>query len=169
MELHKPTLIHLSQILNNEGQIAGLLPNPREIDNDNFAKLKKQVQEYPEMLDYRALLVVPYQHNQFIAIGGNMRLRALKELGYETAPCFILPEGTDPDTLNAYQILDNVPFGKWDLNKLLANWDTFQLQDFAVDVPISQDSIDLSDFFNDGDNEVNVKIIVELPPQWLPR
>lgn len=72
-----------------------------------------------------------------------MRLRALKELGYETAPCFILPEDTDPDTLNAYQILDNVPFGKWDLTKLLEGWDTSQLQDFAVDVPVPQDSLNL--------------------------
>lgn len=164
MELQKPTLVYLSQILNNEGQISGLLPNPREIDKDNFDKLKKQIQNFPELLDYRALLVMPYKQNQFIAIGGNMRLRALKELGYETAPCFILPEDTDPDTLNAYQILDNVPFGKWDLTKLLEGWDTSQLQEFAVDVPVPQDSLNLPDFFDEGDDEGKVKILITLPP-----
>lgn len=165
MKIEKPTLIYLSQIDLNEGQVNGLLPNPREIDRDNFDKLKKRIQDYPEMLDYRGILVYPYS-GRYVAIGGNMRVLALKELGYETAPCFILPEDTDPEKLNAYQILDNVPFGKWDLSKLLEKWDTSMLQDFAVNVPVPEASLNLSSFFDEGNDEIHTKIIVTIPSDY---
>lgn len=41
----------------NCGQIQGLKPNPREIDLQHLDKLKKQITEYPEMLEYRGLMV----------------------------------------------------------------------------------------------------------------
>lgn len=165
MNLQLPSLIDISLIDNNEGQVDGLLPNPREIDKDDFEKLKKRIEEYPELLDYRALLLYPHA-GRYIAIGGNMRLRAMKELRYSEAPGFILPENTDPETLNAYQILDNVPFGKWDMSKLIASWDTSMLQDFAVNIPVPQESLNLPSFFDEGDNELRTKIIVTLPKHF---
>lgn len=162
MEIVNPTLIDLSLIDNNEGQIEGLLPNPREIDRDNFDKLKKRIEDYPEMLEYRGILVYPYS-GRYIAIGGNMRIRAMRELGLSHAPCFILPEDTDPDKLNAYQILDNVPFGKWDLSKLLENWDTSMLHDLAINIPVPEASLNIGSFFDEGDDEKRTKIVVTLP------
>lgn len=159
----EPKLIEIFKLDYNEGQIDGLLPNPREIDFDNFERLKKQIQDFPEMLQYRALMVYPYDDDRYIAIGGNQRLRALKDLGEEYAPCFIIPEETSTEELNAYQILDNVPFGKWDLSKLTANWDVSQLADLAIAVPVPESSLPLGDFFDDGDNDTKVKIIVTVP------
>lgn len=156
------TLIDKSLLDNNEGQVPGLHPNPREIDNENYERLKTQIQDYPELIDYRALMVYPH-NGRFVAIGGNMRLRALKELGYEKVPCFIIPEGTEPEALNAFQILDNVPFGKWDFAKLAEGWDADQLQSFNINVPVPQRSLNLGSFFDEGDDETKTKIIVLLP------
>lgn len=165
MKLQSPTLIDLSLIDNNEGQVEGLLPNPREIDKDIFEKLKKRIEEHPELLEYRALLLYPHA-GRYITIGGNMRLRAMKELGYEKAPCFTLPKDTEPETLNAYQILDNVPFGKWDLSKLTAEWDTNMLQDFNINIPVPEKSLNLPSFFDEGDDELRTKIVIILPKRF---
>ena len=162
METTTLTLIDKSLLDNNEGQVPGLHPNPREIDNDNYERLKTQIQDYPELIDYRALMVYPH-NGRFVAIGGNMRLRALKELGYEKIPCFIIPEETEPEDLNAFQILDNVPFGKWDFTKLAEGWDIDQLKGFNINIPVPQSSLNLGDFFDEGDDETKTKIIVVLP------
>ena len=161
METTSLTLIDQSLLDNNEGQVPGLHPNPREIDTDNFDRLKIQIQEYPELIDYRALMVYPH-NGRFVAIGGNMRLRALKELGYEKIPCFIIPEETEPEALNAFQILDNVPFGRWDFSKL-AEWDASQLRDFNINIPVPESSLNLGEFFDEGDDETKTKIIILLP------
>lgn len=162
METASLTLIDKSLLENNEGQVPGLHPNPREIDNDSYERLKTQIQDYPELIDYRALMVYP-NNGRFVAIGGNMRLRALKELGYEKIPCFIIPEQTEPEALNAFQILDNVPFGKWDFAKLAEGWDLDQLKEFNVNIPVPQSSLNLGSFFDEGDDETKTKIIVVLP------
>ena len=51
--------------------------NPREISEESFNKLKKSIQEFPEMLTLRPLVV-----KEGVVLGGNMRLEALKQLGY---------------------------------------------------------------------------------------
>ena len=156
-----PTLISVDLISYNEGQIPGVNYNPREITADNFIKLKQQISDYPEMLEYRGLMIYPYD-GLYVAIGGNQRLRALRELGIEKAPCYIIPEDTPAEDLNAFQILDNVPFGAWDYTKL-QNWDTSQLAGFNISVPVPEDSLNLDEFFEEGEDDTKTKIIVLLP------
>ena len=86
-------LLPLSQIEPNKGQIEGLPKNPRLIRDDKYRKLKASIQENPEMLALRELLV--FRHGKkYVIIGGNMRFQALKELGYEETLCKVIPEGT---------------------------------------------------------------------------
>lgn len=66
----------------NNGQIDGLPKNPRFIKDYRFEALKKSIEDAPEMLSLRELIVFPHQ-DKFIIIGGNMRYRACKELGYK--------------------------------------------------------------------------------------
>lgn len=77
MEIRQIPLRHLKC---NEGQIEGLPTNPRQIDEEHLDKLKRSLQEAPEMLNLRELIVMPHGKD-YIVIGGNMRLRAAKELG----------------------------------------------------------------------------------------
>lgn len=62
----------------NDGQISGIPKNPRFIRDDRFAKLVRSIIDHPEMLKLRECLVVEYE-DEFVAIAGNMRLRAVVE------------------------------------------------------------------------------------------
>lgn len=72
----------------NKGQIFGLPKNPRFIRDERYNALKHSIEEAPEMLGLRELLVYPYEGKN-IVIGGNMRLRACLDLGYAEIPCAI--------------------------------------------------------------------------------
>lgn len=116
----------------NEGQIEGLPRNPRFIKDERFEKLKKSLQDDPEMLELRELIVYP-QGKHFVVIGGNMRLRAAKSLRFETMPCKILPADTPIEKLKAYVIKDNNAFGNDDFDLLANEWDTEFLEDMGFD------------------------------------
>ena len=51
------TMLPLSQIEPNTGQLDGLPQNPRTIKKKKFEKLKANIEAYPEMLAWRSLLV----------------------------------------------------------------------------------------------------------------
>ena len=59
--------------------------NPRIIKDDKFAKLVKSIKEFPEMLHARPIVVNP----EMVVLGGNMRLKALKEAGIKEAPVYV--------------------------------------------------------------------------------
>lgn len=126
-------LLPISKLSHNQGQIEGLPKNPRLIKDDKFKKLVKSIQEDPEMLDLRELIV--YDNNgKYVVICGNMRLSALKELGHKEAPCKILTTDTPIEKLKAYTIKDNVGFGEHDFDLLANEWDENQLVDWGLDV-----------------------------------
>lgn len=79
--------IPLSEIELNEGQLNGLPSNPRFIKDEKFASLVRSLQESPEFLKARPLLVYQMKNGKYITIAGNMRLRALRELGAKDVPC----------------------------------------------------------------------------------
>lgn len=118
----------------NKGQIEGLPKNPRLIRDEHFKKLKKSIEDNPEMLYLRELLVYPHQ-GKYIVIGGNMRLMAMRDLKYSEAPCKVIPADTTVEQLKAYTIKDNASFGEYDFDLLANEWDWQQLQDWCVDVP----------------------------------
>ena len=133
------TAVKLSQIVPNEGQIKGLPRNPRFIKDERFKALVKSLQDDPEMLDLREVIVYPHG-KKFVAIGGNMRFRAGKELGFETIPCKILPVDTPLEKLKRIAEKDNISFGSWDYDLLANEWDTEFLEDCGFDFGSFYDS-----------------------------
>lgn len=127
-------VIPMSKITPNKGQIPGVPKNPRGIHDDKFRLLKKSLEEDPEMLGVREIILFPYEGKQII-IGGNMRYRALKELGYTETPVKILPPDTPAEKLRAIVIKDNAAFGEWDFEMLANEWDANDLNNWGVDVP----------------------------------
>jgi DNA modification methylase len=86
------------------------------------------------MLELRE--VIAYDNNgELIVICGNMRLKALKELGIKEVPTKILPIETSVEKLKAYTIKDNVSFGDHDWDVLANEWDAEQLDAWGLDVP----------------------------------
>lgn len=98
--------IRVKDIEVNKGQIYGLPKNPRFIRDERFEALKKSIEDAPEMLTLRELLVYPY-NDKYVVIGGNMRLRACIDLGYKEVPCKVLEEETPVAKLREYAIKDN--------------------------------------------------------------
>lgn len=126
--------IEIRSLRPNSGEVEGLPRNPRKISKKNLEKLKKSVQDAPEMLRLRELIVVPHG-DQFVVIAGNQRLEAAKALGWKTLPCKVLPADTDPAKLREYAIKDNLPFGEDDWEVIASDWDTEELEEWGMSVP----------------------------------
>lgn len=126
-------MLPMSAVEVNAGQLQGLPANPREIRDEKFEKLKANIQKYPELLEYRSLMVYPMPNGKHIIIGGNMRYRAMQELGYTEVPCVIIPAETPVERLGAYTILDNNGFGKWDWDLLANEWSDWNMEDLGLD------------------------------------
>jgi DNA modification methylase len=135
IDLIQSVILPISKLEVNKGQIYGLPANPRFIRDEHYRKLKTSIQENPDMMSLRELLVFE-QKGKYIIIGGNMRYRALKELGFSETPCKIIPPGTSVEALKAYTIKDNAGFGEWDFDLLANEWDMEDLSKWCVDIPI---------------------------------
>jgi len=133
MNLLQSTLVKISDISFNTGQIPDVPKNPRFIKTERYEKLKKSLEDNPEMLSARELLVYNYD-GELIVIGGNMRLRAAKELGFKQLPCKILDDLT-PEQIRAFVIKDNVSFGSDDFEQLANEWDSVELEEWGLEVP----------------------------------
>lgn len=131
-KISKISQVKTSQIVPNEGQIEGVPRNPRFIKDERFEALVKSLQDDPEMLELREVLVYPYG-KKYVAIGGNMRYRACKELGFDTIPCKILRQDTPIEKLKRYAEKDNISFGYWDYDCLANEWGEDFLEDCGFD------------------------------------
>ena len=127
-ELLQSVFLPIEKLENNTGQLEGIPANPRKITDADIKQLRKSIEETPEMLNARELLVVP-NGDTWVAIGGNQRLRALRALGYEKAVCKIIPENYDR---LAIAIKDNTEAGEWDYEMLAQDWDKEKLEDWGV-------------------------------------
>ena len=111
--------------------------NPRLIKDDKFKKLVKSIQEFPQMLELRPIVV---DENNII-LGGNMRYKACIEAGLKEI--YILKaEDLTEQQKDEFIVKDNVGFGEWDWDILANEWDTEKLTDWGLDLPI---------YFNDSD------------------
>jgi hypothetical protein len=104
--------------------------NPRVIKDDKFKKLVKSIQDFPEMLELRPIVV----NVDGIVLGGNMRLKACKEAGLKEVPV-IKAEDLTEDQQKEFIIKDNVGFGEWDWEDLANNWDAEELTEWGLDLP----------------------------------
>ena len=106
--------------------------NPRHISQDKLEKLKKSINEFPEMMSLRPIIV----NKDYIVIGGNMRLTALLQLGYKEIPDDWVKVGNLHDEQQKrFIIADNVGFGEWDWETLSNEWDVADLETWGLDIP----------------------------------
>lgn len=126
------TDIDINLIELNEGQIEGLERNPRQWTYDDVEKLKKSIEQTPELLEARGLIVIEHDF-RYVVLGGNMRLTALRAMGAKSAPCIVLPKDTPAEQLAAIVIKDNGSFGRWDEAKLKRDWSDIPFADWGID------------------------------------
>lgn len=127
-------MVKLADIHPNKGQIPGVPRNPRFIRDGKYALLKKSIEEDPEMMGLREILL--YRCNgELVIIGGNMRFRALKELGYAEVAVKIIKDDTPSEKLRRIVLKDNSGFGEWDFESLANEWDAADIAVSAIDIP----------------------------------
>lgn len=157
--------IKLSDLHLNTGQIKDVPKNPRFIKDERYEALKKSIEDDPEMLQLREL--VAYDNNgELVVILGNMRYRAMKELGYKDAPVKVLPPETDAKKLRAYIQKDNIAFGQNDWDLLGNEWDVEELQDFGLECEFLEDNEKVIENEDEGGNDEIEDFSSELTPQY---
>jgi ParB-like chromosome segregation protein Spo0J len=125
------------------------LNNPRLIKDDKFKKLVKSIEDFPEMLDIRPIVV----NADMVILGGNMRFKACKEAGLKEIPIIIADNLTE-EQQREFLIKDNTSGGEWDFEMLANEWDVEQLDAWGLDVGgFDLDSDELGTDFSlpDGD------------------
>lgn len=125
--------IRIKDLEMNTGQIDGLPSNPRQWTKDEMDNLKKSISETPELLEARGAIVYP-KDGKYIVLGGNMRLEAVKALGWKEMPCIVLPESLPVGKLKEIVIKDNGSFGEWDMDALANAWDDLPLSEWGANV-----------------------------------
>ena len=131
--------------------------NPRLIKDDKFKKLVKSIQEFPQMLELRPIVV---DENNII-LGGNMRYKACIEAGLKEI--YILKaEDLTEQQKDEFIVKDNVGFGEWDWDILANEWDTEKLQDWGLDLPLDVSVQELEAEEDDYEipNEINTDIVL---------
>jgi ParB-like chromosome segregation protein Spo0J len=123
--------------------------NPRLIKDERFKKLVQSIKDFPEMMAKRPMVCVTDVDGKLFPLGGNMRLKALKEAGYTEIPdeWVTMADEWTQEQRNEFIIKDNISFGEHDWDAL-KDWDTDQLEDWGLEVPIFKDASepkDLSD------------------------
>ena len=103
--------------------------NPRILKDDKFRKLVTSIEKFPEMADVRPIVV----NMDMVVIGGNMRLRAMKEVGWKEAPVQMV-DWTE-EQQKEFIIKDNLGYGEWNWDDLANNWDEEELTDWGLDIP----------------------------------
>ena len=122
--------------------------NPRLIKDEKFAKLVQSLKDFPEMLEKRPLVCFTDTDGKLVVLGGNMRLKAAKEVGLKKLPVMLADDWTEEQKAQ-FLIKDNVGFGEWNWQELQADWDVEQLGDWGLDVPQwANNSEDIEDIEN---------------------
>ncbi len=124
--------IPVSKLELNKGQLKGLPKNPRFFRNERYEMMRKSIEDSPEMLTLRELIVYP-MNDKFVVVCGNLRLRACRELGYDELPCKVLPRDTPAIKLREYATKDNVSFGENDMEIMENEWCKSELQDWGIE------------------------------------
>jgi len=114
--------------------------NPRRITQEQMGKLIKSIQDDPEFLQKRPVLVNLVE-GVYEVYAGNQRVSAARKLGWKTIPC-IVDENLPEEIVKQRIIKDNKAAGTWDYDCLanefeahdLLEWG-FTLEELHIDLP----------------------------------
>jgi len=130
--------------------------NPRLIKDDKFKKLVQSIKDFPEMLNIRPIVV----NQDMIILGGNMRYRACKEAGIKEIPVIITDLSEEKQ--REFLIKDNTSGGEWDWDMIANEWDTEELIEWGLDIPVFNIEPDGDELIGeDKNNPATMKITFE--------
>jgi ParB-like chromosome segregation protein Spo0J len=104
--------------------------NPRIIKDHKFKQLIKSIQDFPQMLELRPIVI---DENNMV-LGGNMRLKACLEAGLTNVPVIHANNLTEAQK-KEFIIKDNISFGEHDWDALANEWNIIELDEWGLDIP----------------------------------
>jgi len=104
--------------------------NPRICKDHKFKQLVKSIQDFPQMLELRPIVI---DENNMV-LGGNMRLKACIEAGLKDVPVKQAKDLTE-EQKREFIIKDNVAFGEHNWDELANSWNVEELTDWGLDIP----------------------------------
>ena len=124
------------------------------------------------MMEKRPMVCVTDVDGKIYPLGGNMRLRAIQQLGMKEIPDTWVAMADDwtEEKRKEFTIKDNVGFGEWNWDELANEWDSELLEDWGLDVwqaPVEVDysllegSEDIDDQIKDMEAGVKKAIQIE--------
>jgi hypothetical protein len=137
--------------------------NPRLIKDDKFKKLVKSIQDFPQMLELRPIVV----DENNIVLGGNMRLKACKEAGLKEV-YIVKAENLTEEQKQEFIVKDNVGFGEWDWDILANEWGTDKLNEWGLDVWHNDELSNLNEYEGlDAESKLDKFLNSELKRMFL--
>jgi len=111
--------------------------NPRIIKDDKFAKLVQSIKDFPQMMEKRPIVCVTDVDGKLYPLGGNMRLKAIRELGYKEIPdtWIMLADDWTVEQRNEFVVKDNLAMGEWMWDELTDMFDVSDLENWGLDIP----------------------------------
>lgn len=137
IQLHQVTIVPVEWLTPAEY-------NPRTIDEDQLNALKQSLEKNPEFLKVRPPIVNITDGREGIVIGGNQRVEAAKQLGWDKVPVMFV-EAKDINQEKAWNLLDNKNAGKWNAEKL-----------HSVVMDLHESGYDLTSFAHTPDEIANI-------------
>ena len=129
--------------------------NPRYISSTDFENLKRSLQEDPEMLALRPLILSRKDGKTIIA--GNQRYHAAKALGWTSIPATVSKMSDEKE--RRFIIKDNVSNGDWEYEILMQDYTKDELDTWGWEDDREEPEEDLGDYEED-----EKEIIEDLPP-----
>lgn len=154
-------MLKVADLRPNEGQIPNVPANPRYISEREYDELKASI-EADNLTGVLQMKVYQYE-GTWVVLDGNMRLKALQDLGIDEVQCLLVPDDADAKTLRKIVVSANSTFGQWDMDMLANEWDAEEVQAWGVIIPTI---IEPGDFFDEEEGNNREKadtIIIELP------
>jgi ParB-like chromosome segregation protein Spo0J len=127
--------------------------NPRIIKDDKFKKLVKSIKEFPQMLQLRPIVV----NDDYVVLGGNMRLKACIEAGLKKIPVILASELND-EQQKEFIIKDNLGYGEWDWTTIADEWNLDDLENWGLDLPKFIKYEDMEDISNEVVQSYKIEI-----------
>jgi hypothetical protein len=111
--------------------------NPRKIEPAKLDKLVESIRTFPEMMDKRPMVCVTDVDGKLYPLGGNQRLKAIKQLDMKEIPdsWVMLADDWTEEQRQEFLIKDNVAVGTWDFDELKAGWDLDKLEEWGLEIP----------------------------------
>ena len=124
--------------------------NPRLIRNEKYLEQKKSIEETPEMMDLRPVII----DEDDVILGGHQRWRACKELGWKDVPVmqYTREKHLKSESFTKFNktyelvcaeivIKDNTHYGEFDYDILANEWDYLPLTEYGLAVWENMDNM----------------------------